>query len=94
MRQVGWDSPAFQAGLTNASEIVAVNGRTYSGDRLADAVATSAATPVTLTVRDGSRVREVTLPYTGGARYPVLRKVGAGTAGLDRLLAPRLTAAR
>lgn len=94
VRQVVWDSPAFRAGLTSGSEIVGVNGRTYSGDRLADAVRMSATQPVTLTVEDGSHVRTVALDYTGGPRYPVLRKVGSGTTGLDRLLAPRLGGGR
>ena len=92
--QVVWGSPAFQAGLTAASTLLAVNGRSFTADRLEDAVKVSAQTPVTLTVEEGSRVREVTIPYSGGPRYPVLRKVGTGTTGLDRLLAPRLTAAR
>ena len=94
VRQVVWGSPAFTAGLTNAAVITGVNGRTYSGDRLADAVAASATTPVTLSLTEGSQVRVVALPYTGGARYPVLRKVGTGTTGLDRLLAPRLGGGR
>ena len=94
VRQVVWDSPAFKAGLTNASEIVGVNGRTYTADRLADAVRMSATEPVTLTLEEGSQVRTVALEYTGGARYPVLRKVGSGTTGLDRLLAPRLGGGR
>ncbi len=94
VRQVVWDSPAFRAGLTNAAKITGVNGRTYSGDRLADAVKLSATEPVTLTLEEGSRVRVVALPYTGGPRYPVLRKVGTGTTGLDRLLSPRLGGGR
>ena len=94
VRQVVWNSPAFTAGLTAASKITGVNGRTFTADRLEDAVKVSAQTPVTLTLEEGSRVREVAIPYTGGPRYPVLRKVGTGTTGLDRLLAPRLTPAR
>jgi C-terminal processing protease CtpA/Prc len=33
-----WDSPAFDAGITLADEIVAVNGQVFSGDKLRDAV--------------------------------------------------------
>ena len=94
VRQVVWNSPAFSAGLTAASKITGVNGRTFTADRLEDAVKTSAQTPVTLSVEEGSRVRVVAIGYTGGARYPVLRKVGTGTTGLDRLLAPRLGGGR
>ena len=31
-----WDSPAFNAGLTVGSQIVAVNGRNFDGDALKD----------------------------------------------------------
>ena len=94
VRQVVWNSPAFAAGLTNATHIVGVNGRSYSADRLADAIKLSATEPVTLTLEDGSQVRTVALDYTDGPRYPTLRKVGSGTTGLDRLLEPRLGAGR
>jgi predicted metalloprotease with PDZ domain len=86
-----WDSPAFNAGLTTAAEIVAVNGRTYSETVLRDAVAASkgGSEPIRLIVRSGSRVREVALPWTGGHRYPRLEKTAAGDGSLDRLLAAR-----
>lgn len=86
-----WDSPAFDGGLKVSDKVVAVNGDAYSGDRLKDAVkaAKGGKEPIRLLVKSGPKYREVALPYYEGLRYPRLEKVGAGTAGLDRLLAPR-----
>ena len=84
---VTWGSPAFDAGLTVGTKIVAVGGQNYSADRLRAAVA--AKTPVALLVKAGDAFRDVTLDYRGGLRYPRLQKIGTGEGGLDRLLAPR-----
>ena len=84
-----WDSPAFKAGLDLGDEIVAVNGRAYTDDRLKAAViaAKDGKEPIQLLVKSGDRYREVAIDYHGGLRYPRLEKIGTGEAGLDRLLA-------
>jgi len=89
--QVIWDSPAFNAGLSNAAQIIAVNGRTYSDDGIRDAVAAAKGgrDPIHLIVKSGNRVREVAIQWTSGPRYPKLEKVASGDGSLDRLLAPR-----
>lgn len=88
---VAWGSPAFDAGITLADEIVAVNGRDYSGDRIKDAVkaAKGSKEPIKLLLKRGERYREVAIDYHDGLRYPHLEKTSEGEAGLDRLLAPR-----
>ncbi|WP_448662180.1 M61 family metallopeptidase [Sphingomonas sp. CJ20] len=88
---VAWNSPAFEAGLTLADEIVAVNGRGFTNDRLVDAVkaAKGAKDPIRLLLKRGDRFREVAIDYHGGLRYPHLVKTGTGEAGLDKLLQPR-----
>lgn len=88
---VMWGSPAFDAGITLADEIVAVDGQTYSGDTLKDAVkaAKGGQTPIRLTLKRGSRYRDVAIDYHDGLRYPHLEKTTEGEAGLDRLLQPR-----
>lgn len=85
-----WDGPAFKAGMTTASEIVGVNGRTYSDDALRDAVAKAEGgkDPIRLIVRSGRTIGEVPVQWSGGLRYPRLEKVGVGDGSLDRLLAP------
>lgn len=85
-----WDGPAFKAGLTTASEVLAVNGRTYAEDTLRDAIITAEGgkDPIKLIVRTGRVVREVALSWNGGLRYPRLEKVGVGETSIDRLLSP------
>jgi predicted metalloprotease with PDZ domain len=88
---VAWDSPAFDAGIDLGDEIVAVNGRAYTGDRLKQAVkdAKGAKDPIKLLLKSGDRYREVAIDYHGGLRYPHLVKTATGEAGLDKLLQPR-----
>jgi predicted metalloprotease with PDZ domain len=83
---VVWDSAASKAGLDVGTVVVAVNGQPYNGDRIKAAVA--AKQPIRLLVRSQDQVREVTVDYRDGPRYPRLQKVGTAEAGLDRLLAP------
>ncbi|MBB5684250.1 M61 family metallopeptidase [Sphingobium boeckii] len=89
--QVIWDGPAFAKGLTVGDEIVAVNGRAYSGERIRDAIAAAKGTrePIRLLSKSGDRYREIAIDYHGGLRYPRLEKNGAGEGSLDKLLTPR-----
>ncbi|MEZ5710075.1 MAG: PDZ domain-containing protein [Blastomonas sp.] len=93
IRAVIWDSPAFAAGLTNGDRIVAVNGDDFSTATLKQAVIDSpAGKSIQLLVKKGKRYRETAISYEGGLRYPALRKIGEGEGGIDRLLAPQVTA--
>lgn len=88
--QVIWDSPAFEKGMTVSDEILAVNGRAYSGDGIKRAVtAAKSGAPIRLLVKSGDRFREIAIDYRGGLRYPRLEKIGAGEGSLDKLLSPR-----
>ncbi len=86
-----WNSAAFKAGVDVGTSIVAVNGESWSGDRLKAAIVAAKGTrePIRLTVKNQDRVREALIDYHDGPRYPRLQKVGTGEGGLDRLLAPR-----
>ncbi|WP_373486745.1 M61 family metallopeptidase [Blastomonas sp.] len=88
--QVMWGSPAFDAGLTNGDTITGVDGADYSHEKI-KAVITAATSggKLPLLVKRGKRYRETVLSYSGGLRYPALRKTGEGETGLDRLLAPQ-----
>jgi len=88
---VQWDSPAFKAGLTVGQEIVAVNGVPYSDDAIKAAVtaAKDGTSPIRLTLKTEALVRDVSVTWTGGLRYPRFEKAAGAPAGpLDRLLAP------
>jgi predicted metalloprotease with PDZ domain len=86
-----WDSPAFNAGLTVGSEIVAVNGREFDNDMLKQVIRNAAGSGPApeLLVHDGEVYRTVKLDWHGGLRYPRLQKVGTAPGTLDALLAPR-----
>jgi len=82
-------SPASKAGLGPEMEIVAVNGREFSADRLKDAVEKSkSGGPLTLLVKDDEFFREYKLDYKGGTRYPRLER-RQGPDLFERILAPR-----
>ncbi len=86
-----WDSPAFNAGLTIGSEIIAVNGRKFDGDSIKSAIKAAAGNGAApeLLIHDGEIYRTVKLDWHGGLRYPRLQKVGTAPGTLDALLAPR-----
>jgi predicted metalloprotease with PDZ domain len=88
---VQWDGPAFKAGLTVGPEIIAVNGVPYSEDVLKSAITTAKGGKdgIRLTVKTDALVRDVTIQWTGGLRYPRFEKTGTGDGPLDTLLAPK-----
>jgi predicted metalloprotease with PDZ domain len=86
--EVAWDSPAFKAGLTVSTKLVAVNGRALETDHLKAAIKAKKS-PLSLLVKTGDMYRTVDLNYDGGLRYPKLEKTGTGPSSLDALLAPK-----
>ncbi|MPT48758.1 MAG: M61 family peptidase [Sphingobium sp.] len=86
-----WDSPAFNAGLATGMTIVAVNGGEFSVDQFRSALtqAKSSRKPIEMIVKQGKVYRNIMLDYSGGLRYPHLRKTVEGEGSLDKLLAPR-----
>ncbi|MDB6166444.1 MAG: putative protease with the C-terminal domain, partial [Lacunisphaera sp.] len=86
---VAWDSPAFNAGLTVGTKIIALNNRAFDADQFKAAI--KAKKPLSLLVRTGDIFRTVELNYHDGLRYPRLEKIpGSPAAGsLDALLAPK-----
>ena len=87
---VQWEGPAWKAGLTTALTISAVNGQSYTSDRLRVAVAgTKGGTPVDLLVKAGDTMKTIRLDYTGGHRYPRLERISGKPAYLDDILSPR-----
>jgi predicted metalloprotease with PDZ domain len=91
LTEVVWGSPAFQAGLTVNTTLIAVNGRTPTPELLKDAVTRAArgGNLVELIVRNGDRFRTVRLDYRDGLRYPHLEPIAGRPDGLSPLLAPR-----
>ncbi len=84
-----WEGPAFKAGLTAATQLVAVNGLAYKVELLREAItAAKDGRGVELLVKVGPRYRTVKLDYRGGLRYPKLERI----ADKPDLLTPIFTA--
>jgi predicted metalloprotease with PDZ domain len=91
LNEVMWDGPAFKAGLTEGSQIVAVNGDAYEEDELKDAIksAKTGSAPIELLVKAKDQYRTVRIDYHDGLRYPHLERIDATPARLDDILAAR-----
>jgi predicted metalloprotease with PDZ domain len=74
---VQWDGPAFRAGLAAGGKLLAVNGNAYKEDDLRYAITAAKASgePIALLVKYGDRYKTITVPYTGGLRYPHLERI-------------------
>jgi predicted metalloprotease with PDZ domain len=90
LSDVLWEGPGFEAGLTVGTEIVAVDGRAFSAERIREAItrAKDEPTPIELLVKNGDRYRSVVLDYHDGLRYPHLERIERTPALLDDILAP------
>ncbi|MBV9527855.1 PDZ domain-containing protein [Sphingomonas sp.] len=86
-----WGGPAYAAGLTIGSQVMAVNGRTFDPDALKEAIkaANGTTAPVALLIKQDDVFRTVNVDWHGGLRYPRLVKAGTGRGTLDALLTPR-----
>ena len=91
LTDVLWDGPAYAAGLTVGTQLVAVNGVTYDSDRLKETVkgAKTNSAPIELLVKNGDRYTTVRIDYHGGLRYPHLERDPGVPPRLDQILAPR-----
>lgn len=77
-----WDSPAFEAGLTVSTRILAVDGIAYDAERLKTAItAAKDGRPISLLVKNGDHFQTIAITYKGGLRYPRLERI-AGTPDL------------
>ncbi len=72
-----WGGPAFQAGLSGNTTLLAVNGRAYKPEVLKAAIkaAKDDPKPIELLVKKGTQFRTVALDYHGGLRYPRLERI-------------------
>ncbi|MGK5024290.1 M61 family metallopeptidase [Janthinobacterium sp. RB2R34] len=79
-----WDGPAFKAGLSGNTTLLAVNGTAYTPKLLKAAIkaAKDGSEPINLLVKKGKQFQTVALDYHGGLKYPQLERL-AGTP--DRL---------
>jgi predicted metalloprotease with PDZ domain len=82
--------PGDQAGLAPAMEIIGVNDRKFSPQRLRDAVADSVANrKIDLLILQDDRFRNVTLDYAGGPKYLKLVRDQSKPDVLAEILKPK-----
>ncbi len=86
--EVLWEGPAFKQQLTPGTQIVAVDGMAYDGDRIKDAIkdAQKNRRPIELIVKDGARYRTVRFEYYEGLRYPHLERIEGTPDRLEQIL--------
>jgi predicted metalloprotease with PDZ domain len=87
-------SPADKAKLGPGMQIVAVNGRQYSGQLLNDAIrdAKDNSNPISLIVVNTGMYKVIGVDYHNGLRYPHLERVESVPARLDEILKPMTSA--
>jgi predicted metalloprotease with PDZ domain len=91
LTEVRWEGPAWHAGIAPGQQLVAVNGRVYSRERLEAAItaAKGSGPAVQLLMKDGDVYRTVAVDDHGGLRYPKLERIDNRPDRLSAILAPR-----
>jgi predicted metalloprotease with PDZ domain len=86
-----WGGPAFKTGLTVGSQVIAVDGTTYTADLIKSAIkgARNNNSPIEIQVKNGDRYRAVRFDYHDGLRYPRLERVANTPARLDQIVAAK-----
>lgn len=87
---VQWQGPAFKAGLVPGMQIVAVDGKDFSPERLKDAVAAAKGgqAPITLLAKNVDEFSTVQIDYHDGLKYPHLERIKGQDDRLDAILKP------
>ena len=87
---LAWEGPAFKAGLSGGTTLLAVNGRAYKAELLRSAItaAKGDGKPVELLVKRGDLYQTVTLDYHDGLRYPHLERIDGTPDRLATILQP------
>jgi predicted metalloprotease with PDZ domain len=90
LSSVSWDSPAFKAGMSVGSTLVAVNGLTYKAENLKRVVTQAKTDPqaIEFLIKNNDHYRTVRIDYHGGLRYPHLEAVNGATDRLGAILTP------
>ena len=83
-------SPAYAAGLGPRMTITAVDGQSYTLERLLDAIAHPVNGRLSLVVKNFSSVTTITVDYAGGLRYPHLERIADTADHLAGIFAPRV----
>jgi len=91
LTDVRWGGPAYLAGLTVGTQIIAVDGKAYDSDRLKEIVKGTETKNaiIEFLVKNGDYYSTIRVDYHGGLRYPRLERITSMPARLDEILDPR-----
>ncbi len=91
LADVLWNGPAYKAGMTIGTQIVAVGGIAFDPDKVKAAItsAKNGGAAIELLVKNSDRYRTAQIDYHDGLRYPRLERDTNVPARLDDILAPR-----
>ena len=87
-------TPAYEAGLGPHMTILSVDGRTFSIDRLTEAIAHPVNGKLSVVVKNFSTVQSRDIQYAGGLRYPHLERIAGSRDVLTEILTARSIADR
>ena len=90
---VRWNGPADKAKLTPGAKVIAINGRTFSGDTLKAAIreAKTSKDPIHLITQTDTYIDTSAIDYHDGERYPSLQRIEGTPAYLDDITKPLTT---
>jgi predicted metalloprotease with PDZ domain len=90
VKEVRWESTAFEAAITAGTKLVGVNGLAFTADELVRAIDKGKdGEPVRLLVQAGKHQREVRIKCPEGHRYPHLEPISGARLRLNEILAPK-----
>jgi predicted metalloprotease with PDZ domain len=91
LTEVRWGGPAYEAGLTMGTALIAVNGREYRAERLKTAIQLAKLNkqPIELLVKNLDRYKTVRIAYFEGLKYPQLQRIEKTEDRLAAILKPR-----
>lgn len=91
LTEVRWGGPAYDAGLTMGTALIAVNGREYRAERLKTAIQLAKLNkqPIELLVKNLDRYKTVRIAYFEGLKYPQLQRIEKTEDRLAAILKPR-----
>jgi len=84
--------PAYDAGISSGMKLIGVNGRVYNHELLVDAIKAAKDTPqpIALLVVVDDYIRNFSVDYHGGPRFPHLVRDSAKPDDLDELIKARV----
>lgn len=87
---VRWGGPADHAKLAPGDKLIAINGRTFTAERLRDAIdeAKNSKEPIHLLMQTEDYIKPVDIDYHDGQRYPILVRDDSKKDLLDEITTP------